>query len=164
MSYGDVYLKDQPISGASTETWTVQAGAYTILPGEPVKQFLPAGSTVVKVTEGEGVIGSSTLVGIAIKTSTQTSGSNGYVIVHLFNPLEVYAVKATSSTAVDTQAEIDALRGKALTFKATATSTGTAYTVNTASTVVAGAGLIVTGGNPNTGEIYFRVRNAVTPW
>jgi hypothetical protein len=134
-----------------------EAGATAIYAGEPVKLKSAGSQYVIPLADAEPVIGTTTqFIGIAAQDSGHTATANGYMDVYMYNPAVVYAVKAKSATAADTQAEIDALLGNSILIDLTSST----YTIDTAAGNAATSGLQVVGGDPELGLIYFKVRQA----
>lgn len=158
MSRGDVRIQDTGgLSAVPTIICGVAASATIIYAGEPVKIETAAGTaTVVKLADAEPVIGTTLQVmGIAAKDSTNTASVAGEVEVYLPMPgIVTWAAKAKSAAAVDTQAEIDALRNDCLLFDLT----NDAFTIDTAAGHVITGGVQVVGGNKETKEVYFKFR------
>lgn len=136
--------------------WLVASGAAaTINPGTPTK-FGSAGA-IVPMVDANGTT-SERFTGIAKTTSTDTAAAAG--IVYTFIPLPgiIYAAKAKSAAAADTQAEIDALKGARLVFDVTGTVgpglTGT-WTIDTAGGDGSNNCVVVIGGEYQTSTLYF---------
>jgi len=162
MALNDVRILN---SGSATVTpslkFLAEAAATQMLAGEPVKAKSAGSKYAIPVADAEPVIGTTTAVwGIAATTSDATASADGSVYVYDAggNPGTVYSARAKSAAAADTQAEIDALIGKRTVFDLT---TGT-YTIDTAAGDSSASGLIIVGGNPNTSEIYFKIRPAAS--
>jgi len=135
-----------------------EAAATAMYAGEPVKAKAAGSKYAIPLADAEPVIGTTTRVlGIAATNSTQTASADGEVYVYDANDTQiVYAAKAKSSAAADTQAEIDALIGKRVLLDLTSSE----YTVDTATADGNTNGVIIVGGNPDTAEIYFQFRPA----
>lgn len=135
-----------------------EAAATDIYAGEPVKVKSAGSKYAIPLADAEPVIGTTTrVIGIAATNSTQTASADGEVYVYDANNSGiVYAAKAKSSTAADTQAEIDALIGKRVLLDLTSS----VYTVDTAASDAAANGVLIVGGNADTQEIYFQLRPA----
>lgn len=129
--------------------------AATINPGTPTK-FSSAGA-VVPMVDANGTT-SERFTGIAKSTSTDTAAAAGEVYCFVPLPGIVYAAKAKSAAAADTQAEIDALLGARLVFDLTGTVgpglTGQ-WTVDTAAGDGANNCLTIVGGEYQTSTLYF---------
>lgn len=148
-----IYDQDGPVP---TMKWLVAAGAAaTINPGTPTK-FSSAGA-IVPMVDANGTT-SERFTGIAKTTSTDTAAAAGEVYTFIPLPGIIYAAKAKSAAAADTQAEIDALRGARLVFDLTGTVgpglTGT-WTIDTAAGDGANNCLTITGGEYQTSTLYF---------
>lgn len=70
----------------------------------------------------------------------------------------IYAAKAKSFAAADTQAEIDALYYKRVIFDLT----GTAWTIDTAAADGATNAVVIVGGEFQTGTVYFAYSYSAT--
>lgn len=95
----------------------------TLYPGDPVKV---SGNYVVHVATGEPTI-TAPFLGIAYSTSTETTTADGTVQVAEVIPGEtVMRCKATTSTNMDTAAELLGLKHDCVTFDLTSTT----YTID----------------------------------
>lgn len=144
-------------------TFKTSAGEVAINPGEPVAFNVPTlnaatSDYVIAMTDGKPVVATDYMVGIAKSTGTHTSSANGTVDVYLATPGVIFRCKAKSSTAADTQGEIDDLVGKRVLLDLTA---GT-YTVDTAEAPALVNGIIIVGGNPLNNEVDFMVAPRAT--
>ena len=93
------------------------------------------------------------MTGIAAHDSTETASASGYSDQYVPLPDIKWEVKAKSSTAVDTQSEIDALLGVLYLIDLTSS----VFTIDTA--VSAGtAAFLMVGGDPNRSTVWFRIR------
>ncbi len=134
-----------------TISWTVASGAAaTIGSGVPTK----AGSAgaIVPMVDGDGTT-SQRFTGVAKSVSTDTASAAGVCTTFLPLPAIMYAGKAKSAAAANTQSEIDALLYKRVIFDLTAG----AWTVDTAENDAATNGVIIVGGEYQTSTIYFMV-------
>lgn len=125
-------------------------GAATIQAGEPTKSG--SSGAVAIMADGDGTT-SQKFSGIAKNTSTDTAAAAGVVSVYMPFPGMVYAGKAKSTTAADTQAEIDALMDKRVVFDLTSG----AWTVDSAASNAATNGLVIVGGDFRSNMLYFAV-------
>lgn len=138
-----------------------EAAATQMLAGEPVKAKSAGSKYAIPLADAEPVIGTTTMViGIAATTSDATASADGSVFVYdaSGNPGTVYSAKAKSAAAADTESEINALIGKRVLFDLTSST----YTIDTAAVDGNTNGLIIVGGNPETSEIYFKIRPAAS--
>ena len=158
MAKGDVSIKD--VAGLSNVPSTVkqtEAAATAIFAGEPVKLKTAGSSYVIPLADNEPVIGTTVqVIGIAASDSTQTASADGTVEVYLFVPGVTYRAKASTPANIDTKAKLDALENDNVLFDLI---TGT-FTVDENAGNAAVNGLQIVGGNPATGDIYFRIRPA----
>ncbi len=156
MSLNDIKIvKPGGLTALPTQRYTVQAGAITINAGEPVK-----GGTapyVVPSADAEPVTGTPTFIGIAASTSTQTASADGYVDVYIPLPGVIYRASAKSAAAVDTQAEIDALKQKRVVLDLTSS----VYTVDTAASDASTNGIIIVDGDPVAKTVDFTIKQSV---
>lgn len=141
-----------------TETWQTEAAATAILAGEPVKNKSTGSPYAIPLADGDPTTSTATpVLGIAKSDSTQTSTADGVVEVYRVTENTILAAKAKSSTAADTQAEINALCGKQVVLDLTSS----AWTVDTAAANANTNGVVCVGGDPDKSVIYFRFRPAV---
>jgi len=96
--------------------------------------------------------------GIAVSASTDTVAASGSVNVYLPYPGVLYAAKAKSAAAADTQVEVDALFGKGVFFDLT---TGV-WSVDTAASPAQANCVMIVGGDFNTSTIYFNYKASGT--
>jgi len=82
----------------------------SIAAGDPVVKTI-GGPAVAVGADGIPVVGTDYMAGIAINASTETASAKGYVTVQPLNTSQIWLAPAKSATAVDTQAEYDALVG-----------------------------------------------------
>jgi hypothetical protein len=129
----------------------VASGAVaSIVPGVPTKQG--SNGAVAVMADGEGTT-SERFTGLAKDTSTDTAAAAGVVNVFMPFPGLIYEGFAKTSTAADTQAEIDALVGKRVVFDLTSTD----WTVDTAAADGATNGVVIMGGSYQAATIFFAV-------
>lgn len=139
--------------------YATEANATAIYAGEPVKIGGTGNNFVVPSADAEPLVAAVTFAGIAATNSTQTATANGVVSVFLPLPGIVWGCKAKSAAAIDTAAELLALRNLNILFDLTS---GT-YTVDTAASATsADNGLKVVGGDTTNGIVYFTIRQSCT--
>lgn len=134
------FLNGGVFSVAPTKKYQVAASADVIAVGTPLKLTSAGSATVAVLADAEPVIGTTTaFVGFAASASTNTASAAGTVDV--FMPIEgnVYLAPAKSTTAIDTQAEYDALVGNQVLFDLTSS----VYTVDESAAHNASNGLLV---------------------
>lgn len=122
--------------------------------GTPTKKST---TNVAIMIDGDGTT-SQLFTGFAKDASTETASAAGSVNVYLPIPGVEYRGAAKTSTAADTQAEIDALVGKRVVFDLTST----VWSVDTAATDATTNGLYITGGSPIDSSIYFLISPAIS--
>lgn len=162
MARGDFKLHNPSSDQFSVRALVASGAAQTINAGEPTLRSAATGTTngYVKIaadgdpTTADGHI----FAGIAKSDSTDTVAADGYVDVWLPLPATVYAGKAKSSTAADTQAKIDALKFAKVIFDLTSST----WTVDTAATDAKTNGVVIIGGDAGTNTVYFVVTPAVS--
>lgn len=158
MAKGDVrIIANGGLQAPPAANYRTEAAATAILAGEPVKIGGTSNAYVIPSADAEPVTSAPTFVGIADSDSVHTSTADGDIKVLLASPLLIFEAKAKSSAAVDTQAEINAILNDLVAFDLTSSS----YTVDTASAASTN-GLIIVGGNPILGTVFFRVRLGAT--
>jgi len=140
-------------------TYQTEAGATDIKAGEFVKQKAAGSPYVIPLADAEPVIGTTTaVVGLAKSNSTHTGSGDGTIDVYIPVPGVVYEIKAKSSTAADTEAEIKALEGDRLLIDLTSST----YTIDTAAGDSQTAGFYVVGGDANRKTIHVMLRSGAT--
>lgn len=112
---------------------------------------------VLPMVDADGTA-SQRFTGIAKNTSTDTAAAAGVVTLWLPLPGYVYACKAKSLTAADTQAEISALFQKRVIFDLTSSL----WSIDTAAADAAANMVVIVGGDFNTSTIYFMYKNSGT--
>lgn len=151
-----------PTSQLIEVKWLVAAGASAFYRGEPTIMSSTTGTTdgLVKVAADADptTAANHRFAGVAKSDSTQTASVAGSAQVWLPLPGVVYAAKAKTATAADTQAEIDALKGARVILDLTSTT----WSVDTGATDAAANGIIIIGGDPNTSTVHFVVSPGVT--
>lgn len=161
MSAGNVTI----LVGANASTapmvpYQTEAAATAILFGEPVKLKVAGSPYVIPLADAEPVVGTTTaVVGIAATNSTQTSTADGFVFVFEALPGAVWLCAAKLATAIDTQAEYNALVNNPVLFDLTST----VYTVDTAVTAST-SGLVIVSMEiiRYPGKVAFTIRNGAT--
>lgn len=96
--------------------------------------------------------------GIAKSDSTDTVAAAGYVDVWLPMPGTIYSAKAKTSTAADSQAEIDGLKFKRVVLDLTSTT----WSVDTAAADALANGVVIIGGDYTKSVIHFLVIPSVS--
>ena len=141
-------------------TFTVytEAASTAILPGEPVVAKAIGSQYGKAAGDGTQVIGTDLMLGIAQSASTHTASADGTVEVYLPLPGVKYSAKAKTPASFNTEAEIKALVGNDVLFDLTS---GT-YTVDESTVHSTNNGLYLEGGNPDTQEVYFKIRSSAT--
>ena len=105
------------------EDRTTSSVTATIKVGEPVKVAGTGTNFVQPVATGDPEITTDQLVGLAASESTETSTADGTVNVTTLLPTRtVLRGKATTSSNMDTQSELDGLKNDWVTFDVTASS------------------------------------------
>lgn len=156
---GDLWLKDT-IDLAFTKKRLVASGAVTsILAGTPTKENGSNVGVVAAMVDADGTT-SQRFAGIAKSDSTDTAAAAGIVLT--WTPVSgiIYAGKAKALTNANTQALIDALVAKRVTFDLTAS----VWTIDTAAGDSSTNSVICAGGEFQTGTIYFQYSPAGTSW
>lgn len=165
MAAGDISIYR---AGANLLTTTASVASGTVASissGEPTK---PSGATasvtgaVVLLADGDPTtVGTATnthFAGLAKSNSNETASAAGTVT--LWAPMSgiLYAAKAKSAAAVDTQAEIIALLNKRVVLDLTSST----FTVDTAATDAITNGVIIYGGEPASNLVFFAISPMVT--
>ena len=152
MARNDIKIKD-PIDGLRSYTAVVSSGAATTInAGEPTK-CATVGAVAI-MADGNGTT-SQRFAGISKYDSTDTAAADGECVVWFPTPGIVYSGKAKTTTAADTQAEIDALYGKRVVF-----DLDTYWGVDTAAADNANNGVVIIGGDYRTYNIWFVISNS----
>lgn len=147
-------------STSPMQRYQTEAAATAIVYGEPVKLKAANSPYVIPLADAEPVIGTTTaVVGIAAANSTQTASADGHVDVFEALPGAIYLCAAKSSTAIDTQAEYNAIVGDTVLFDLTAG----VYTVDTA-VVATTSGLLIVDLDITRypGQVAFLIRQSGT--
>ena len=165
MAAGDISIYR---AGANLLTTTASVASGTVASissGEPTK---PSGATasvtgaVVLLADGDPTtVGTATnthFAGLAKSNSNETASAADTVT--LWAPMSgiLYAAKAKSAAAVDTQAEIIALLNKRVVLDLTSST----FTVDTAATDAITNGVIIYGGEPASNLVFFAISPMVT--
>ncbi len=160
MSTGDIRIVDTGGLGAvptypqaGTTRWATKAGNTALNPGEPCSIDATNGIPyVVIIADAQGTNGSK-LVGIVKSKDSVTASVDGVVDVYMPLPGVVYAGKAKSSTAANTDAKVLALIGKRVIFDVTSS----VVTIDTAAADAATNCVLIVGGNSANNEVYFTI-------
>jgi len=110
MAQGDIEIINDSGFGVKefvVDDRTTSGQSATFKPGEVVKRDV---NYVKLIDTGDVAIGSDVLAGLVTKTSTETSSADGVVDVDVFGPGTMIRGKATTTTNVDTAAEILAIK------------------------------------------------------
>ena len=135
-----------------TYRYKTELNTTVINPGEPCKISATDREYAVILADAEPIDGTTTnFLGVAATASTQTASADGEVYLHKPVAGLIYACKAKSAAAADTQAEIDEIIGDQILFDLT----GTTFTVDTATAHNANNGCVIVGGDPARSVIYF---------
>lgn len=156
MARADINIKETGgLNSVPTDRWVVASGAtLTIKAGEPAKQKATGDENAILLVDADLTIGTSQpMTGIASDDSTETASASGYSNQYAPLPNVKWEIKAKSSTAANTQAEIDALIGSLYLIDLTSS----VFTIDTTGTATTAAFLIV-GGDPNRSTVHFRIR------
>lgn len=130
MALGDfVILEQNSYAGRGGRTYNVGNGTL-ILAGEPVMHMVVGATAVVPNLTNTPVVSASAgveglFVGIALTNSTNTSTAQGIVQVMPVNSGTTYLANPDVATSWDTQPEYDALVGKRVLLKNSATVSST---------------------------------------
>lgn len=158
MAKGDIRIKDAAGHNVvPTWTWQTEAAAGDLFAGEPCKLKSAGSPYVIRLADGDPVIGSTTqMVGITASDSTHTSTADGTVEVYMPLAGIVYASSAKTAAGVDTQSELDALVGDNVVLDLTSD----VFTIDAAAANGATNGVQIVGGDPTLPEVYWTIRPA----
>lgn len=153
MAKGNVRIRK---GSPAVRTWQSEAAATDILAGEPVKLKSAGSPYVIPLADNEPVIGTTTqMIGIAKSNSTHTAAADGSLEVYMLDEGDIeLACKATTAANFDTQSEVNALVGDRVLFDLISSE----YTVDENAGDGATSGIQIVGGNPDTAEVYVKVR------
>lgn len=150
-----ISIKSQ-LDAAFSQKWNVPSGAVgTIAAGSPTKTVDAAAAspylgTVAPMVDGDGST-AQRFTGIAKSDSTDTAAAAGIVYLWLPLPGIIYQCAAKTASNANTQALIDALRGKRVVFDLTSS----VWTIDTAAADAVANAVVIIGGDPGTSSIYF---------
>lgn len=154
---GDLKVRWPDAPGFS-QKWNVPSGTVkSINAGEPTKTVDAAaaspylGTTAIMV-DGDGTT-SQRFTGIAKSDSSDIASAAGTVQLWLPLPGLIYSGLAKTTSTANTQALVDALRGKRVVFDLT----GTAWTIDAAAADAVVNTVVIVDGNFQTGELIFAV-------
>lgn len=134
-----------------SHTFRTEAAATAILLGEPVKIGGTGNNYVVPLGNGEPIIATDIVAGVAATDGTHTATADGVVDVMMPLPGVVFRCKATTPANIDTDAKLLALLNDRVTFDLGAG----VYTVDENEGDGATHGIRMIGGNIVTGDIDF---------
>lgn len=156
MSRADISIKETGgRNSVPTDRWIVASGTpIGIKAEEPCKQNATSSEVTRLLEDADLTIATDQpMTGIAAADSTETASATGYSDQYVPLPDIKWEIKAKSSTAVDTQSEVDALVGELTLIDLTSS----VFTIDTTGTAATAAFLIV-GGDPNRSTVHFRIR------
>lgn len=136
----------------------VAANATAFYPGEPIVRALGAATCTVMATN-KPVVATDYVVGIATSAGTQTASAAGNANVKPISPNQIWLIDAKDSTAVDTQAEYDALVGDRVLIDLTSGK----YTGLVADGATYGCVIVPIDVTEFPGKIAFTFRNGCSP-
>lgn len=143
---------------ASGTTASINAGEPTTPAGASGSV---TGTVALSADASPTVVGTATNVhfaGLAKSDSNETSSVAGNVTLWSPMPGILYAATAKDTTAVNTAAKIIALLNKRVVLDLTATK----WTVDTAASDSTSNGVIIFGGDIQSGQVYFAISTNVT--
>lgn len=150
-----ISIKSQ-LDAAFSQKWNVPAGAVgTIAAGSPTKTVDAAAAspylgTTAAMVDGDGTT-SQRFTGIAKSDSSDTVAAAGLVELWLPLPGIIYACSAKTASLANTQALVDALRGKRVVFDLTSS----VWTIDTAAADAVANQVVIISGEYQTSTIYF---------
>ena len=157
MSRADISVKETGgLNAPPTDRWVVASGTTdAIKAGEPAKQSSEtARHSVILLADADLTIATDLpMTGIAVTDSTETASASGYSDQYVPLPGIKWEIKAVTSTLVDTQSEIDALKGYLYIIDLT----DSVFTMDLATSTATAAFLMV-GGDPERATVHFRIR------
>lgn len=99
------------------EDRTTSSQSATMKPGEPVKVGGTGNNFAALIASGDPEAGTDEFIGVVAKESDETSSADGHVEVTTVIPvITVIRGKATTTTNVDTESELNAILGDWVTF------------------------------------------------
>lgn len=152
MALGDISLRTgSGHTNIATMSFPVAAAATTINAGEPVRISAAGSLDVVAVSDAYGTLATDLpFVGIAASTSTQTASVAGSVLVYVVQPGCELEMKVKTAGAIDTDAEITALRGSQRVLDLTSST----YSMDDATASATASMFVVTGGDSRSQRIF----------
>lgn len=155
MARNDIKLRSA-VSFDSAISRNVPSGVVkSINAGEPTKSVDAAAAspylgTVAIMVDGDGST-AQRFTGIAKSDSSDTASAAGVVQTYLPFPGLIYKAKAKTASNANTDALIDALKGKRVVFDLT----GTAWTIDTAAADAVANAVVIVGGDKDVQEVFF---------
>lgn len=162
MARYDIKIKDTHPAQPSLTPIVAAGAVQTILAGTPTKGADAAAASpwtgaVVPMVDGDGTT-SQRFTGLAKGDSDDTVAAAGTVQVWTPLPGLTYSGKAKTLSTADTAAEVEALRYKRVVFDLTSSK----WTVDAAAADAATNGIMIVGGEYQTGTLYFTIATIVT--
>lgn len=157
MAVGDITIVEG--KGASTKYLVddrdTSGAASAIRAGEFCKTGATDSQFVVPLVDADLTIGTDQpLHGLAVRTSTETATANGEVEVIVPDLYLLYSIRALTASLVDTQSEIDALRGESDILDLTNSN----WRMDTAAGSGANNAFKIEGGDPTHSSLTFSIR------
>lgn len=141
---------------AFSQKWNVPSGAAaTVAAGSPTKTVDAAAAspylgTIAPMVDGDGTT-SQRFTGIAKSDSTDTASAAGVCYVWLPLPGIVYQAAAKTASTANTQALVDALRGKRVVFDLTSS----VWSIDAAAADAVVNQVVIIDGDYTTSTLYF---------
>ena len=157
-NYKDFQIHKSPYSTIPTITVQQQdltsSSLTAINAGDCVKMTADGSQYVAQLVDGDVTIGTDgAIVGIAASDSTATAAADGTLEVYLPLPGIIWKCKVTTSTNFDTEAEILALVGDAVTVDVS----GVVTTIDENDGHADTNAFQIVGGDPETATAYFTI-------
>ncbi len=151
-----ISLRSQ-LDDAFAQKWNVPSGAATtIVAGSPTKTVDAAAAspylgTTAPMADGDGTT-SQRFTGIAKSDSTDTASAAGIVYLWLPLPGIIYQCVAKSASSANTEALVDALRGKRVVFDLASSTT---WSIDAAAADAVVNQVVIIGGEYQTSTLFF---------
>ena len=163
MARNDIKLHNPSQDQFSTRAIVASGAAQSINAGEPTigadaTAASWTGAVKIAATGDPTTASGHRFTGIAKSDSTDTVAAAGYVEVWVPDATTVYSAKAKTASLANTQALIDGLKFKRVTFDLTSSK----WTLDTATADAATKGCVILGGDYGTSTIYFLIVPSVS--
>ena len=157
------WIANSPYNCIPTWRWQTDAAATIIEKGMLLKATSNGSPYVTPCVTGDHTLQTDTAIcGLAATDSTHTATADGYIDVYMPLPGIVYRGYATTAANVDTQAELDLLRGDRVVITVSATTSAGDWSIDEDAGETQSNSFLLVDGDYQKQTIDFTIRHAAT--